>query len=170
MQQQRSISKEIHSHIEKVVSEALKKQPEILKIFSAKIVSTYEIAREKNKEDANNRLMDLLAAIDCKCGNNGALLINEIVSDESVNPFVSYKKNFDLLVSPSYQKIFNAEKLKRYQDSGVKEKRMLSTNKYTCSKCKGTRCRYEDVQLRSIDEPPTRILECVGCGKIWKQK
>lgn len=44
-----------------------------------------------------------------------------------------------------------------------------STDMFTCSKCKGKRCVYTSVQIRSADEPMTCFITCLDCGKKWKK-
>jgi DNA-directed RNA polymerase subunit M/transcription elongation factor TFIIS len=37
-----------------------------------------------------------------------------------------------------------------------------------CPECSHDRAHYRLVQLRSIDEPPTRLLSCASCGQRWR--
>ena len=38
-----------------------------------------------------------------------------------------------------------------------------------CPECAHNQAHYRLVQLRSIDEPPTRLLSCVKCGQRWRE-
>ncbi|WP_052368127.1 RPA12/RPB9/RPC11 RNA polymerase family protein [Haloferax sp. ATB1] len=44
----------------------------------------------------------------------------------------------------------------------------LPTTTCRCPKCSHDRAHYRLVQLRSIDEPPTRLLSCASCGQRWR--
>ena len=39
---------------------------------------------------------------------------------------------------------------------------------YTCSKCKSRKTVYSEMQIRSADEPMTKFVRCLNCGKAWK--
>ena len=44
----------------------------------------------------------------------------------------------------------------------------LPTTTCRCPECSHDRAHYRLVQLRSIDEPPTRLLSCASCGQRWR--
>lgn len=39
---------------------------------------------------------------------------------------------------------------------------------YTCSKCRSRKTVYTELQTRSADEPTTKFVRCLQCGKAWK--
>jgi DNA-directed RNA polymerase subunit M/transcription elongation factor TFIIS len=45
----------------------------------------------------------------------------------------------------------------------------LPTTTCRCPKCAHERAHYRLIQLRSIDEPPTRLLSCTSCGQRWRE-
>jgi DNA-directed RNA polymerase subunit M len=45
----------------------------------------------------------------------------------------------------------------------------LPTTTCRCPECAHDRAHYRLVQLRSIDEPPTRLLSCASCGQRWRE-
>jgi DNA-directed RNA polymerase subunit M/transcription elongation factor TFIIS len=49
-----------------------------------------------------------------------------------------------------------------------KEENLAATDNYTCKKCKESRCKVTQLQLRSADEPMTNIVECLVCGFTFK--
>ena len=43
-----------------------------------------------------------------------------------------------------------------------------ATDDFTCWKCKGSKCRYYQMQTRSADEPMTTFVTCLSCANRWK--
>ena len=56
-----------------------------------------------------------------------------------------------------------------------KERRQLEGNKamatdqFYCTKCHKRECTYYEMQTRSADEPMTVFIQCLNCGKQWRQ-
>lgn len=56
-----------------------------------------------------------------------------------------------------------------------REKRQLEGNKsmatdqFECKRCHKRQCTYYELQTRSADEPMTIFIQCVNCGKHWRQ-
>ncbi|ARF09785.1 transcription elongation factor TFIIS [Indivirus ILV1] len=50
-----------------------------------------------------------------------------------------------------------------------KKKNMATTDIYQCYKCKGRRCTMTELQLRSADEPMTKIITCLDCYTVMKR-
>lgn len=56
-----------------------------------------------------------------------------------------------------------------------REKRLLEGNKsmatdqFLCKRCGKKECTYYELQTRSADEPMTIFIQCVNCGKHWRQ-
>jgi transcription elongation factor S-II len=56
-----------------------------------------------------------------------------------------------------------------------REKRQLEGNKsmatdqFFCTRCFKRECTYYELQTRSADEPMTIFIQCVNCGKHWRQ-
>lgn len=44
-----------------------------------------------------------------------------------------------------------------------------STDMFKCKKCKSKKCSYYELQTRSADESMTIFIQCLDCGKQWKQ-
>lgn len=42
------------------------------------------------------------------------------------------------------------------------------TQLYTCAKCKGRRCVFQEKFSRSADEPAVIHVKCIGCGHSWR--
>jgi hypothetical protein len=45
----------------------------------------------------------------------------------------------------------------------------MATDRFRCSQCKKKMCTYYELQTRSADEPMTIFVNCLNCGKRWKQ-
>lgn len=45
----------------------------------------------------------------------------------------------------------------------------LATDMFTCRRCKKNECTYYQLQTRSADEPMTTFINCLNCGKRWKE-
>jgi DNA-directed RNA polymerase subunit M/transcription elongation factor TFIIS len=68
------------------------------------------------------------------------------------------------------------ENWKKLQDIQlVREQRWLegnksiATNQFKCNRCHKSECTYYEMQIRSADEPMTKFINCLNCGKRWRQ-
>ena len=58
---------------------------------------------------------------------------------------------------------------KMKKDEFVYEERPAAmTNQFKCSKCKKRECSFQELQLRSCDEPMTLFITCLNCGNRWR--
>ena len=67
----------------------------------------------------------------------------------------------------------------RWKDSfelqQIREKRQLegdksmATDQFLCTRCWKRECTYYEMQTRSADEPMTIFINCLNCGKHWRQ-
>jgi transcription elongation factor S-II len=50
------------------------------------------------------------------------------------------------------------------------EKPKAMTHEFKCGKCKNKKreCVYQELQVRSADEPMTLFITCLNCGHKWK--
>lgn len=48
------------------------------------------------------------------------------------------------------------------------EKPKAMTNEFKCRKCKSRNCIYQELQVRSADEPMTLFITCLNCGEKWR--
>ena len=71
-------------------------------------------------------------------------------------------------MSPKIWKTIIEKKFKRDQQSN-NSLISASTDTFTCRKCRSNRCSYYQLQTRSADEPMTTYIECLDCGKRWKE-
>lgn len=50
----------------------------------------------------------------------------------------------------------------------VEEKPKAMTTDFRCGKCKKNECVYQELQVRSADEPMTLFITCLNCGNKWR--
>lgn len=48
------------------------------------------------------------------------------------------------------------------------ESTTATTDQFKCGKCKKRKCIFQELQLRSADEPMTLFITCMNCGHRWK--
>jgi DNA-directed RNA polymerase subunit M/transcription elongation factor TFIIS len=59
---------------------------------------------------------------------------------------------------------------KMKKDEHVFEERPAAmTNQFKCGKCKKRECVFQELQVRSCDEPMTLFITCLNCGNRWRQ-
>lgn len=54
------------------------------------------------------------------------------------------------------------------EETVYEEKPVAMTNQFKCNKCKKRECIFQEIQLRSCDEPMTLFISCINCGHRWK--
>lgn len=47
-------------------------------------------------------------------------------------------------------------------------KPVAMTDQFRCNRCKKRECVYQELQLRSADEPATIIVTCISCSHTWR--
>lgn len=61
----------------------------------------------------------------------------------------------------------------KFEEDNIKDHQMAvnegtKTDMFTCGRCKGKSCTYNQLQTRSSDEPMTTFVFCTDCGNRWK--
>jgi DNA-directed RNA polymerase subunit M/transcription elongation factor TFIIS len=56
----------------------------------------------------------------------------------------------------------------RKEEYVYNEKPAAMTEQFRCGNCKRNECVYQELQLRSCDEPVTIFVRCLNCGKQWR--
>ena len=80
----------------------------------------------------------------------------------------------DISKMDTYQ-LFEARWVDSFKQQEIREKRQLEGNKsmatdrFLCGKCFTRQCTYYELQTRSADEPMTIFIQCLNCGKRWRQ-
>ena len=73
-------------------------------------------------------------------------------------PFLSSEK-----INPNkFEKIIKKKEIEEYKKNDVK-----SSNAFTCSKCKNSKCDVTQRQSRSGDEPATVSVKCLVCSHTF---
>lgn len=60
------------------------------------------------------------------------------------------------------------EIVKKQEKIEQKKNEKITTNIYTCPRCKGKNCQSHIIQTRASDEALTTIINCLDCGQITK--
>ena len=50
----------------------------------------------------------------------------------------------------------------------VKKNNKTGSSRFTCAKCKKSKCEVTQKQTRAGDEPPTTFVTCLECGHMFK--
>ena len=59
-------------------------------------------------------------------------------------------------------------KIKKDMNKFTSANMQASTDIFQCRKCKSRRCQYYELQTKSGDEPMTVFINCLDCGKRWR--
>lgn len=71
-------------------------------------------------------------------------------------------------INPEVWKEVIDRKVKK--DEHVFEERPAAmTDQFKCGKCKKRECVFQELQIRSCDEPMTLFITCLNCGNRWRQ-
>jgi DNA-directed RNA polymerase subunit M/transcription elongation factor TFIIS len=92
-------------------------------------------------------------------------LLNRLKDSEFLPHEVAFIKRETLL--PERWKDVIDKKMKK--DEHVYEERPAAmTNQFKCGRCKKRECVFQELQLRSCDEPMTLFVTCLNCGNRWR--
>lgn len=61
-----------------------------------------------------------------------------------------------------YDKVLKKKEIEDFKKSDIK-----SSNVFTCSKCKKSKCQVTQKQIRAGDEPATTFVTCLECGNTF---
>jgi DNA-directed RNA polymerase subunit M/transcription elongation factor TFIIS len=69
---------------------------------------------------------------------------------------------------PEHWQAMGDEQLKR-ETTMLAGPQQQGSSLFTCKKCGKSRTNYYQQQTRSADEPMTVFIQCLNCGKEWRQ-
>ena len=112
-------------------------------------------------------------------------IVRRIISNLFTN---SYVKNIELMkrykskevglqeiCSMNHYSLYESKWKERIENQKNIEKRRIEGNKsmatdqFLCTRCFKRECTYYEMQTRSADEPMTIFINCLNCGKNWRQ-
>lgn len=111
----------------------------------------------------NDKINDILRNLDKNNSVGNSTLFNALRFDKIDPQKVAFMSPQDLHPDRWHTLI---KKNKLRED---KKKNMATTDIYECYKCKESRCSMVELQLRSADEPMTKIITCLNCYAVMKK-
>jgi len=106
----------------------------------------------------------------------GNLNSNSYIQNKEL--FEKYKQNkvsLSEICSMNYYTLYESKWKEMIEHQKLIEKRQLEGNKsmatdqFLCTRCFKRECTYYEMQTRSADEPMTIFINCLNCGKNWRQ-
>lgn len=74
--------------------------------------------------------------------------------------------HYSLYESKWKERIENQKNIEKRRIEGNKS---MATDQFLCTRCFKRECTYYEMQTRSADEPMTIFINCLNCGKNWRQ-
>lgn len=88
------------------------------------------------------------------------------IADRSVAAFEVASMTPQAMHPERWQSILDA---KLEQEKYVYHERPVSmTDQFKCKRCKKREVTYQEMQLRSCDEPASLLITCLNCGYNWR--
>ena len=79
---------------------------------------------------------------------------------------ISQMNHYSLFESKWKEHIEHQKNIEKRQLEGNKS---MATDQFLCTRCFKRECTYYEMQTRSADEPMTIFINCLNCGKNWRQ-
>jgi DNA-directed RNA polymerase subunit M/transcription elongation factor TFIIS len=137
--------------------------------WSLKTAENLDIPRNwKNKQFCalyTDKCVNVYSNINSECYVKNKRLVNRLKENEFPPhhvPFMCVENVF-----PEVWEEIIDRRMKK--DMHIYEsKPQAMTNEFKCGKCKKNECVYQEMQIRSADEPMTIFITCLNCGNKWK--
>ena len=131
--------------------------------------TTSEDIPEDTKRQLENRTRHVLGAL--KIAKIAAGIIRRFEGAQQFDEEAK-RRATELLKSPLLQ-VFSSDRWekeaeKRARKCEQESTKRIKTKDYTCGACGSNNCGYTLVQLRSLDEPMTKFMECIACGRTGR--
>lgn len=94
---------------------------------------------------------------------------------ELIQRYKSKEVIFDEICNMDHYSLYQSKWNERIEHQKLIEKRQIEGNKsmatdlFLCTRCYKRECTYYEMQTRSADEPMTRFISCLNCGKNWRE-
>jgi len=93
-------------------------------------------------------------------------LIKRYKNKEVTFKDIAYMNHYNLFESKWKEQIEHQKNIEKRQLEGNKS---MATDQFLCTRCHKRECTYYEMQTRSADEPMTIFINCLNCGKNWRQ-
>lgn len=113
----------------------------------------------------NNIARNVISNINPESYVGNKRLLQRLYENEFLPHDIPFMNPHDMF--PENWKTIVDEKMKR-DEHVFEEKPAAMTTQFKCGKCKKRECIYQELQLRSADEPMTLFITCLNCGNRWK--
>lgn len=111
----------------------------------------------------NDKVFDILKNMDSTNSVGNTTLV-EAINSEKIDPQkIAFLRPHELHPE-RWETLIRKNKLRE-----EKKKNITTTDIYTCGKCRSKRCSMIELQLRSADEPMTKIITCLECYNVMKK-
>ena len=94
-------------------------------------------------------------------------LLSKVKSGEILPQTLAFMTHQEL--NPQHWHKLIEQKIKRHT-SKFNTNIQASTDMYTCRKCRSKKCTYYELQTRSADESTSVFVQCLDCGKQWREQ
>ena len=111
----------------------------------------------------NDKVFDILKNLDSSNSVENYTLVDAINFDEIKPQTIAFLRPHE--IHPErWATLIRKNKLRE-----EKKKNIATTDIYMCRKCQSRRCSMIELQLRSADEPMTKIITCLDCYNVMRR-
>ena len=97
---------------------------------------------------------------------NNVELLQKYKNKEITLEEIASMNHYAMFESKWRELIEHQQNIEKRQLEGNKS---MATDQFLCTRCFKRECTYYEMQTRSADEPMTIFINCLNCGKNWRQ-
>lgn len=112
-----------------------------------------------------DKAVSILVNLDKDSYVNNVRLLDRLKEGEFLPHELAYLQREN--ICPERWRVLLDNKMKKDMHI-TEEKPAAMTNEFRCGKCKKRECVYQELQVRSADEPMTLFITCLNCGNKWR--
>lgn len=112
-----------------------------------------------------NKAMSVIANLDDQSYIGNGRLLSRLQEKEFMPHEIAFMTHDHMF--PERWKDAMDKKLRK-DEHIFQEKPAAMTSQFKCGKCKKRECTFQELQLRSCDEPMTLFISCLNCGNRWR--